>query len=298
MTMSVGLAKIQNDPNASPLVRKALGALSTPGLLVHDTGLSIDDDGRIIVKLNPNGGITQDEDGLAVIPVAEKIGIDSYVDPRSEAYDRQWNARLTGPAPNYFESSLGIGTEDFTGISDVYTSLGLGVQTTKVNIKGNDTQLRLTYDARNFASYRVVDSGLHEIFSLGTNPGFHFLTGDEYEISPPAWPRNGGVRINGGAVVERVVQIIGNGSYPGGTGVIGLTSWYEQSFVVTDTWLNLDDELDHVSVCPMDPFFSTNFLGWSARISAANEVSVRVAYFDEMFPHSMRWRFLIHQLSP
>ena len=67
MTMSVGLGRVVNDPTASVLVRKALGALSTPALIVTDQGITIDDDGRIAVKLNPNGGLSQDEDGLAIV---------------------------------------------------------------------------------------------------------------------------------------------------------------------------------------------------------------------------------------
>lgn len=66
MTMSVGLGRIINDPKASIIVRKALGTLSTPGLLVTDTGVTIDDSGRIALKLDPDGGLTQGENGLAV----------------------------------------------------------------------------------------------------------------------------------------------------------------------------------------------------------------------------------------
>jgi hypothetical protein len=69
MTMSVGLAKIQNDPE---------GSIS---------------DGRIIIRLNPDGGLIQDEDGLSL---AIPVGIESNVDLVSDEYDREWNARLTG----------------------------------------------------------------------------------------------------------------------------------------------------------------------------------------------------------
>jgi hypothetical protein len=66
MTMSVGLGRIINDPKASILVRKALGTLSTPELIVTDQGVTINDDGKIAIKLNPNGGLAQDADGLSV----------------------------------------------------------------------------------------------------------------------------------------------------------------------------------------------------------------------------------------
>jgi selenophosphate synthetase-related protein len=83
MTLSVGLGRITNDPEAPIRTRKALGRLSTPGLLVLDKGLTIDTNGRMVlriaagaglsedsnglaVKLDPEGGITSSEDGLAV----------------------------------------------------------------------------------------------------------------------------------------------------------------------------------------------------------------------------------------
>lgn len=66
MTMSVGLGRIINDPKASIIVRKALGALSTPGLIVTDEGVTIDNTGRIAIKINPDGGLAQDDDGIAV----------------------------------------------------------------------------------------------------------------------------------------------------------------------------------------------------------------------------------------
>jgi len=66
MSLSVGLGKIINDPEATLRTRRALGALSTPGLLVLDTGITIDSDGRLVLRLNPTGGLTQDETGLSV----------------------------------------------------------------------------------------------------------------------------------------------------------------------------------------------------------------------------------------
>lgn len=65
MTMSVGLARIINDPDATVLTRKALGALSNPVLLVNDQGLTIDNDGRIALRLKTGGGITEDATGLS-----------------------------------------------------------------------------------------------------------------------------------------------------------------------------------------------------------------------------------------
>lgn len=66
MTLSVGLARIIADPDASILTRKALGALSKPELLVYDDGLTIDETGRLKLKLNPDSGMSQDENGLTI----------------------------------------------------------------------------------------------------------------------------------------------------------------------------------------------------------------------------------------
>lgn len=66
MTLSVGLGKIVNDPTASIRTRKALGALSTPGLLVLDKGLTINNDGRLNLRLKAGGGITEDATGLSL----------------------------------------------------------------------------------------------------------------------------------------------------------------------------------------------------------------------------------------
>ncbi len=65
--MSVGLGKIINDPTASIRTRKALGRLSTPGLLVTDQGLTIDDDGRMALRVKPSAGLTEDATGLSAV---------------------------------------------------------------------------------------------------------------------------------------------------------------------------------------------------------------------------------------
>ena len=63
---SVGLARIINDPKASILTRKALGALSNPNLLVTDKGLTIDNDGRMVLRLASGAGLSEDNNGLSV----------------------------------------------------------------------------------------------------------------------------------------------------------------------------------------------------------------------------------------
>ena len=64
MALSVGLGRIVNDPDAPIRTRKALGRLATPGLLVTDEGLTINSDGRIVLKLSV--GLQQGAFGLAV----------------------------------------------------------------------------------------------------------------------------------------------------------------------------------------------------------------------------------------
>lgn len=66
MTLSVGLGRITNDPEAPIRTRKALGRLATPGLLVTDKGLTIDTNGRIVLRLASAGGLSEDSNGLAL----------------------------------------------------------------------------------------------------------------------------------------------------------------------------------------------------------------------------------------
>jgi len=66
MTLSVGLGRIINDPKATILTRKALGALSNPALLVTDKGLTIDNSGRLVLRLASDAGLSEDSNGLAV----------------------------------------------------------------------------------------------------------------------------------------------------------------------------------------------------------------------------------------
>ncbi len=64
MTLSVGLARIVNDPDAPIRTRQALGRLATPGLLVTDEGLTINTDGRIVLRLS--SGLSEDTSGVSV----------------------------------------------------------------------------------------------------------------------------------------------------------------------------------------------------------------------------------------
>lgn len=77
MTLSVGLGRITNDPEASIRTRLALGKLATPGLLVTDKGLTIDTNGRMVLRLS--SGLSESDSGLAV-KVAPGGGITSGAD--------------------------------------------------------------------------------------------------------------------------------------------------------------------------------------------------------------------------
>lgn len=294
MTMSVGLAKIQNDPDAPIMTRKALGALSTPGLLVHDTGLSIDNDGRIIIKLNPDGGLLQDENGVSLIdsiinpPV--KVGIDSEVDPRSEAYDREWNARLTGPAPNYIESSLAIGEEEFGGVSTAFSYDRMAK--TKVAITSNDTQLRLRYDLENFASFRVLDNGLFQLFCVGeVSPGLYIVTG-----GGTVGTVEGGVTVNFGTTLKCWLAFTLTGGFGGG-GAPGTVSTWEEVFTVTfpeSGMTLLSGGANIVSVSPTSDF-GGQVMSWSARIHSANKIAVKFSYFDALGAFAPTWKACVFQ---
>lgn len=293
MTMSVGLARIINDPEASVLVRKALGALSTPGLLVYDTALSIDDTGRIILRLNPDGGLQQDEDGLALAEEPITFGIDSEVELFSEAHDREWNARLTGSAPNFIEGSVAIGTEDLDGNAPAVVASGEALDHPKVNITHTVTQLRLSYDPSNFLSMRTAPSGFVGFFSIGTTePGYHFISGDGTEAGV-----SGGIRINYGTTIEQIFALRGTTSWAGG-GSAGVASWVDFTFTLTGA-LTVRPGQDHVSVVPADGTAIPDWwLSWSVRISATNEIKLRVAYWDITLATDDRdWIFLIHKVQ-
>ena len=310
MTMSVGLGKIQNDPAASILIRKALGALSTPGLLVHDTGLSIDDDGRIIIQLNPNGGIQQDELGLSLSPVPITIGIDSHVELLSEAYDREWNARLTGSAPNYFESGLAIGADNFGTLSP---NPAPDIQTTMLNVTSNKVQIRTSYDVENSMSIRTLRTGQTEFFSIGSDPGFRFIGGDgTYENATSRFQidESGGFQItapvgfmlNDGTSIEQIFAHNLSVYFAGG-GTAGVISWAGYTCTITSPYTMRVGQ-DHITVCPADygGFPGTTgplpneWLGFSARIVSSTQLALRIVWIGVTAADWRHWIFTIHKL--
>lgn len=290
MTMSVGLAKIQNDPNATPMTRKALGALSTPGLLVHDTGLSIDGEGRIYIKLKAEGGILQDENGLYLEPEPIVIGVDSHVDLFSNEHDRQWNARLTGSAPNFIESGLAIGTEDFSG---TFSSPDVDYDIPKVSITSTTAQLRIAYDKENFTQVKVFEGGICGLFSVGSDPGIYLESGDGINIS-------GGLILNRGTPIEQIVAYRANNvNFPGG-GNVGDVTTSETTITFSGDYITqypLRPEQDVVTGMPLNGvFIPTAIGGWTVRIISTNAIAIRCIWVNVWAGQAMDWVFLVHRM--
>lgn len=295
MTMSVGLGKIINDPDASILTRKALGTLSTPGLLVYDDALTIDGTGRIVLKLKPDGGLQKDADGLSLTPVVEAtsvttIGIDSDVNPQAESYDREWNARLTGAAPNYFESGLAIGEEEFGGVTSI--SPYETVEKAKLSVTSKETQMRLRYDMENYFAARVQASGFTELFCIGeADPGLHIITGGGDSAST-----EGGLRLNFGTTLRRVVTFALVMNFVGG-GTAGLASTFETNWNVSGSLpagMSLTSGAN-VVVCSPTANPGLQVMSWSARVQSSNQLSVIISYFDVLGPLALTFNVTVFQ---
>jgi hypothetical protein len=292
--MSVGLGKIQNDPSASVMVRKALGALSTPGLLVEDTGISIDGEGRLYIKLKTDGGILQDDEGLYLEPEEIVIGIDSQVELFSDAHDREWNARLTGSAPNYFEAGLTIGSEDFTGITDPAADFDIP----KFAVTAKHAQMRIAYDRENFTQVKIFDDGEAGIYAIGSNPHIGFRT------STDGLDRSGGININNGTEIETILAITASVSFGGG-GVAATFSWEEITVNYTPSpAVGTDHDLrpaqDSVTVCPLSSATLPGpgeVVAWTARISATNQFKIKLFWYDILGSDTRNWLFMVHRFS-
>ena len=242
MTLSVGLGKVINDPTASILTRKALGRLSTPGMLVTDEGLTIDNDGRMVLRLKPGGGLTEDEAGLFLTGVITVDGITGGVAAGSGV----WNVYMSGTAANYFAGSVAIGTTTLTaklgvlspteqlrlmydgsnyckttvavtgattiqtvgtdanltlvpgsGVITVTGSVAIGTTTltAKLGVLSTTEQLRLLYDASNYAKVTVGGTGVTTIEAVGTDAGIRLVT-----------QSGQGISINGTRIIKTVVS--------------------------------------------------------------------------------------------
>lgn len=302
MTMSVGLGRIITDPAASVLVRKALGTLSTPGLLVYDDALTIDDTGRITLRLNPNGGLSKDSNGLAIDSVLNPpatsilvgVGIDSHWNLPTDGGGRRWNARLTGSAPNYFESGLAIGEERFTGES----SSGEPIDDAKLQVNYRGAQLRLSYDNASYVAFRALldATEMYVVGDTGTyEPFLHIMTGDG-----TYGPNTGGLKINNGTVIKQIAAYVGNFQYTGG-GVLGGVSWEDYAVTWSFTaagYHEFNANTDFVTAVPKGVSgLPAQVMSHSARISAANQVTIRISWFDVLAPWAADWLILIHRME-
>lgn len=286
--MSVGLARIVSDPDATPLTRKALGALGTPGLLVYDDALTIDDSGRLTLKLKSGGGLQQTSDGLFV---ETTIGLDSYVEASSDASARQWNIQATGTAPNFIEAQLFVGIRGLVARSTALESLGYTVEAAKVVIQGQSTQLRLHWDERSFNSHRVLNGGGVEQWSVGADPGFHFISGDGTGPSDTNLGNTSGIMINYGSMITQIFKIRTEIAFAGG-GVFGSISW--QEFLTTFPLYTARSDRDHVTVVPVDGVaIPSEWISWSAYITTSGQLALRLTWIGVAAADTRNWAFVV-----
>jgi len=138
MTMSIGLARIINDPDATVLTRKALGALSNPVLVVTDKGLTIDNDGLLALRLKSGGGLTEDADGLSATASSACFTETVCIQTSDEAPQlRLENTHVSTPPETHYATVLmsGIGAHliiDTTGDGS-YSSGGGFIVNTPIN---------------------------------------------------------------------------------------------------------------------------------------------------------------------
>lgn len=294
MSMSVGLGKIQNDPKATPLTRKALGALSTPHLLVDNQGISIDDEGRLFVRVKPGGGILlNDETGLYI---EETFGVDSHVDVDDDATgNRDWNMQITGTAPNFIEDDIYIGANNLQAELAEFTARGVRVDDAKVQIFAENTQLRLFYDRTSWLSIRTVPGGGTEFYSAGpdeSNTGFHFITTSGNSLLGSFIPGDdAGIRINGGAEITQIITLRAYVNFTGG-GVAGVSSWQEH--VISFSPQTVRDDRDTVFAVPLDgAYLPAQWMGWCSYIDAFGQLVLRIFWFDVAAANPLYWKFVM-----
>lgn len=157
MALSVGLGRIANDPEATIMTRKALGKLATPGLLVTDQGLTINNDGRIVlrissglqedtsglsVKVKSGGGIVSGDDGLALgdVPIGDLTVENLTVNQNASiAGDVNVIGAVTTPVIN--SGTITNSGDIVSGSATIIENASVGGTFTTVNatISGNST---------------------------------------------------------------------------------------------------------------------------------------------------------------
>lgn len=288
MTMSVGLGRIANDPNATPMTRRALGILSTPGLLVTDTSITINDSGQIAIKLKPDGGLKESDDGLYV---EIRVGLDSNVDASTDPNARQWNIQATGTAPNFIQSTLFVGVRGLTARSAALEALGYSVEPAQVVIQSNGTQLRLHWDERSFYSTRVLNGGGVEHWSVGADTGFHFIAGDGTGPADANLGNTSGVMINYGSMITQVFKIKTQIVFAGG-GAAGFVSW--QEFLTSFPLYTARNDRDHVTVVPLNgTAIPGEWISWNAYITASGQLALRLTWLGVAPADTRDWAFVV-----
>jgi len=294
MSMSVGLAKIQNDPKATPLTRKALGALSTPHLLVDNQGISIDDEGRLFIRVKPDGGILlNDETGLHL---KQTFGVDSHVNVDDDATgNRDWNMQITGTAPNYIEDDVYIGADDLNAELAEFNAAGITVDPAKVQVYAQNTQLRLFYDKTSWLSVRASRGGYTEFYSAGPDEsqcGFNFVTTSGSSIlGDHVTGDDAGIRINNGAEITQVITVKVLINFAGGGGA-GAISWAD--YIITFSPYTCRDDRDTVYACIMDGVPpSAEWIAWMPYIDGLGRIHLRINWVGVTAAVNAYWKFTI-----
>lgn len=73
MTMTRGLAGVISDPGIDPRVRRALDRFARPYLWVTDEGITINDEGKLAIRLAVGGNLSQNADGIALSLVVRSV---------------------------------------------------------------------------------------------------------------------------------------------------------------------------------------------------------------------------------
>jgi len=286
--MSVGLGRIANDPNATPMTRRALGILATPDLIVTNRGVTIDSHGKIALRLASGGGLLETDDGLSIEP---KNGLDSEVNSSSQGDAPQYNINATGTAPNFFQSTVFVGAGNIVARSAAVEALGFAVEAAKVAIQNNGTQLRLHWDDRAFNSLRVLPGGGVEHWSVGTDTGFHFISGDGTGAQDPNLGNTSGVMINYGSMITQVFKIKTSIAFAGG-GAAGFLSW--QEFLTSIALYTARNDRDHVTIVPLGgAVIPSEWLNWNSYINAAGQLVLRLTWIGVAAADTRDWAFVV-----
>ncbi len=297
MSMSVGLGKIQNDPDATPLTRKALGALSTPHLIVDNQGISVDDEGRLFIRLADGGGVILADGGLTTETV---YGIDSEINlEETELYDRDWNMRLTGTAPNYIADDLYIGADDLLAELAELTAIGSRVDDAKVQIYAQNTQLRLFNDKTSWLSVKTWPGGYTEFYAAGpveSSTGFNFVTTSGNSIiGDHVTGDDAGVRINSGQEISQVITVRVLVNFAGG-GVAGAISWAEYTTSFTPNTCR--DDRDTVFVSRLDGVaFPPEHISYTPMIDFLGRLVLRITWIGVTAAENVYYKFVIVKFS-